>query len=502
MNTQLKKLAAVFLCASLAACSAEFDNPVNNPASYSEGDADFSKFVSIGDSLTAGRADGALYRSAQENSFPAILAQQFAMVGGGAFTQPLMDDDLGGLLFGGNTNPAFGNRLVLDASSNTPVPLDGDPTTEVFNVLTGPFNNVGVSGAKSFHLVAPGYGDPAGLQANPVTANPYYVRFASSATSTIIGDAAAQQPSFIVLWIGNNDILSYATSGGVGVDQNAVDNTNPAAYGSDDITDDAVFANTFSGLIATLKGANSAVKGVLVNLPDVKAIPFFTTVPYNPIPLDQAKADALNAAYATYNGGLQQAQQANLIDADELARRTINFVPGQNAVVILDESLTDLTGINPALINLRQATAEDLIVLTASSKIGTEATPGDPTTVWGLGTPLQDGDVLIPDEINAIETARQAFNATIKAAADGDPDFVLFDVAALMDEVKDSGLNYGTGFVDNRYATGGAFSLDGVHPTARGYAIIANAIIDVINSGFNANIPKVDPGAYTTIFIK
>ena len=45
------------------------------------GSADFSAFVAFGDSFTAGYADGALYRHGQESSFPAIMAQQFALVG-------------------------------------------------------------------------------------------------------------------------------------------------------------------------------------------------------------------------------------------------------------------------------------------------------------------------------------------------------------------------------------------------------------------------------------
>jgi hypothetical protein len=38
------------------------------------------------------------------------------------------------------------------------------------------------------------------------------------------------------------------------------------------------------------------------------------------------------------------------------------------------------------------------------------------------------------------------------------------------------------------FITGGAFSLDGVHLTPRGYAIAANAIIEEINGKFNARI--------------
>jgi hypothetical protein len=41
-----------------------------------------------------------------------------------------------------------------------------------------------------------------------------------------------------------------------------------------------------------------------------------------------------------------------------------------------------------------------------------------------------------------------------------------------------------------------------VHPTARGYAVIANAIVDTINTGFSANVHKVDPATYPTVFLK
>jgi len=503
-NTIIKLASISVACAVISACDSDFSNPVGDQ-NFNSGDADFTNFVSVGDSLTAGYADGALYLHGQNNSYPAILAQQFAKVGGGNFSQPLVSDNLGGLLFGGVANPAFGNRLVLNADAALPGPvpeaIEGDPTTEVIGSgLNGSiFNNMGVPGAKSFHLGAPGYGNAAGLGAG--SANPYFVRFSSVAPdATVIGDAAIQQPSFFTLWIGNNDVLSYATSGGIGEDQTG--NFDPTTYGPNDITDPNVFAGTYVSLVGAMT-ANPATQGMLINIPDVATIPYFTTVPYNAVPLDQATADILNAAYAPYNAGVAQILAA---DPDQVAKRTIVFAAGQNAVVILDETLTDISGVNPpatdGLINMRQATAEDLLVLTTSSKIGTLADPNDPNSAWGIGVPLVDADVLIPSEILAIDTARTAYNVTIQAAADADSNLIYVDAAALMAELDATGIDYGTGFVDSTYATGGAFSLDGVHPTARGYAIVANSIIDEINSGFNANVPRVDPGSFTAIFVK
>ena len=81
---------AAIIMAALSSCKPEFDE--FNP---SAGDANFSKYVSLGNSLTAGYTDQALYRSGQENSYPNLLAGQFKLVGGGEFRQPLVNDDLG-----------------------------------------------------------------------------------------------------------------------------------------------------------------------------------------------------------------------------------------------------------------------------------------------------------------------------------------------------------------------------------------------------------------------
>ena len=165
-------------------------------------------------------------------------------------------------------------------------------------------------------------------------------------------------------------------------------------------------------------------------------------------------------------------------------------------MLIEDENLTDLS----PLPSIRLATPEDLVLISASFKIG-QPVDDNPDLTWGLTAPLADEDVLIPTEINAISIATNAYNTAIKDFADADENLLMVDVASLLSEIK-SGLDYGTGYVDAAYIDGGAFSLDGVHPTARGYAIIANTIIEVINSGFDAKLPTVDPSTYTTIFVE
>ena len=491
------------LAIGLVSCEPEFENAVTDEGFYDAGDADFSNYVSLGNSLTAGYADGALYMSGQEDSYPNIMAEQFGFVGGGDFTQPLTSDNFGGLLYGGVQ--ITGNRLVLSADENGnpfPTPLDGTPTTDVTTSATGPFNNMGVPGAKSFHLVTPGYGSVAGV-ANG-TANPWFARFATSESTTVLADAVSLNPTFFSLWIGNNDILGYATSGGSGVDQ--AGNLDPSTYGGFDITDPNVFAAAYSAQVDALTA--SGAKGVLLNIPDVTSIPYFTTVPPRSIPLDAATAGAVNAQFALYNGALGQLVAGGFISPEEAAIRAINFVEGVNYPIMTDVDLTDVTailigaGLDPqtaALLGqLRQVKSDDLVVLTASSALGTVPDPSNPLGIVGVSIPLTNQYVLTTTEQARVATAGASYNAIIEglAAANelgyGDMKSALADVAA-------NGAFYNGGLLTSTYVTGGAFSLDGVHPSPRGYAFTANTIIDVINTTYNASIPKVDIGTYGTV---
>ena len=444
---------------------------------------DFSKYVSVGASFTSGYSDGALFIAAQESSFPNILAGKF----GTDFTQPLMNDNIGGMALGSSV--VLEPRLYFNGAG--PARLAATPTTQLTDVISGPFNNMGVPGAKSFHLGVPGYG----------TLNPYFGRMASSPAATVLGDALAQSPTFFTLSeIGGNDVLGYATSGGSGVDQTG--NFDPSTYGGNDITDPNVFAQVFSGMTTALT-ANGA-KGVVANVPYVTSLAYFTTVPHNPVPLDAATAAFVNGAYAAYNGGIQQAFGALVgyglmtqeqADA-EVAQRTISFAAGQNAVVIVDEDLTDLGAINPAFAAIpqyRQATADDLIVLTAASFIGTLADPNNPATVNGVGVPLANQWVLTAKEQAKVKTATDAYNTTIEAIVAANPNLALVDFKGVLQEAS-TGIQFDQYVMNTSLVFGGLISLDGVNLTARGYALMANKILAAMDAEFGSNFTMATGG--------
>lgn len=483
---------------SFVACN---DDDVAGDEPVVAGSANFSKYVALGDSFAAGFSDAALFKKGQQNAYPNLLAGQFAQVGGGTFTTPFCgDDNKGGLLFSGT--PIQGTRLYFNGVG--PVPVPGPPVTEVLNHLAGPFNNLGVPGAKSYHLVAAGYGNPAGVPGG--LANPYFARFASSASTSVIADALTQQPTFFSLWIGGNDILAYATAGGTGVDQTG--NTNPATYAPNDITDPTVFNTVYNGLVTQLTAGGK--KGVVANLPYINTLPYFTTVPTNPVPLDAATATQLNT------------QLLGPVDAILTALgagdRLVTLAAGStNPLLIKDESLTNYSAqITGALIangvpapqaglmgglygqarHARNTGDKDFVVLPTRTIIGTSqvGVPA-PFNKVGVTYPLQDKDVLIPAETNAIKTATDAYNVTIKTAADANG-LAFVDAKAVMSQLLNGGIRYGNYHLTTQFVVGGAFSLDGIHPSARGYALIANKFLEAINAKYGSTFRSIDLGNY------
>lgn len=527
INTKYLWLFLILL--GLTACNDEEDfiDPIvqEELPDLTAGSADFSNFVAVGNSLTAGFTDNGLFIAAQENSLPNILASKFAMVGGGSFTQPMMSDNLGGLLAGGNR--IIDPRYVFDGAGPAPIESVIGPvmpsTDIVLNNPTGPFNNMGVPGAKSFHLLAPGYGDLNGIFAMPMTANPYFVRMASAPDASVIGDAIAQNPSFFSLWPGENDVLGYALSGGESdMMSDDYDPITPLA-GPPGVG----FEQTYGLLVATM--ISGGAEGVVSNIPYVTSIPHFTTVPHNPLdpsnPAFGPQIPTLNATFALLNQAFA---------ALGVPERSVEFSEDEpSAMLIHDESLEDISaglfqvlqlgGLDAQTAGLfanhfkqcRQATEEDLFVLPSSSVIatinvdyytylvtnGVDAATAGQLSVNGVTFPLEDKWVLLPSEQMEIKEATDAFNAVIEATA-AQAGLALVDSNSLLQQLASGGFPSGDYVLTSSLVTGGAFSLDGVHPTARGYALIANEFMKAIDATYGSNFEAsgnlVDVGDYPT----
>ena len=498
------------LLASLvfAACNNDDETVKDNNSSdglpLTSGSADFSKYVALGDSFAAGFSDGALFKAGQENAYPNILAQQFKLAGGGDFSTPFMTDNIGGFSSGGVQVPSLGVRLYLDVATSTPVAVQGVSGTDISTHLSGTFNNMGIPGAKATHLAFSGY----------AAANPYFGRIASSASATVLADAAAQNPTFFSLWIGGNDVLGYATSGG--------DGTNP-------ITPSATFDAVYKNLAAEL--SKNGRKGVIANLPYINTLPHFTTVPYNPLTVSVLGSGNETVGVATINAlNTQLYGPLKMALSNFGAGNRINLLSTTtaNPLLIKDESLTDLSaqltlaftqslGAQTAAIygaifgQARQATSADLVLLTTRSAIGTAPTasnsgigvaPTAPLNKFGITYPLQDKYILIPTEITEIKTATDAYNITIEAVKDTHG-LAYVNTKEIMEKLSSVGGISANGYtMTSTFVTGGSFSLDGIHPSPRGYALIANKFIEAINTKYGSNFKGVDLGNYQILYPK
>jgi lysophospholipase L1-like esterase len=105
-------------------------------------------------------------------------------------------------------------------------------------------------------------------------------------------------------------------------------------------------------------------------------------------------------------------------------------------------------------------------------------------------TPVSDAGVLTAAEVATVQQRVTDFNTVIAAQAKAAGATVV-DIHALFANLIANGLPI-NGYTGSAAFLGGVFSLDGIHPTNTGYAVIANTFIDAMNSGFNAKIPDVN----------
>lgn len=508
MNKLKHIFLAILISGGFYACDQEAIVPeVVTPPTPEEptgtsGSANFTKYVSIGNSLTAGMQGNALFNRSQAQSFPAILNRQFAIAGGNAtFNQPSINSENGFTGFGpGGT--VLG-RLVLQQApggSPAPAPLPGDLITP-FTGDKSTLNNFGAPGILLGQVLTPLTGGPQ--EGNPAF-NPYYARFATApGSSTIIGDVLATQPTFFTAWIGNNDVLGYAVNGG-------------CLTCGPPITDENAFRMQYQAMIGTLMQSNPDLKGAVGTIPNILIVPFFNLIPYNAIPLDEATATVVNGAYAGYNQLVGAAAQNGFIGADEFQRRQVVFQAGANAAVIDDEGLTDLGPFFDFLVSVgqidgatrasleplrraRQAVAGEKLPLPAASVLGTLADPNNPLSIRGVAVPLADRFVLTLAEIDEINAAVLRFNSIIEEVAASTNDRVaVANFFNFTTNLASSGPQNIDGVVvtPNFAPPSGVFSEDGVHPNSRGYALAANEFIKAINAKFGATIPLAKVSDY------
>jgi len=398
-RNQLFRVAAFGAIVALAACNSDKD--VLGPTTPPGGDI-FKSYVALGNSITAGFQSNGINDSTQRQSYARLLAMQmgtqyhYASLAGRGCTPPIANGLTG--------------ALVANAPAGT---CDLRSATSVTDIL----NNVAVPGARVL--------DPTST-----------TTVASNALTTFIlgGKTQVQKaieadPTFVTIWIGNNDVLQPALSG----------------LFQPIVSTQAQFQTAYDAMIAELQaGAPDLKGGVLIGVAKAQFLPSFSS--------------------------------GALLFATPAAQVAINAATGKT--VVIDASCQG----SAALVNVPQ------IIL--AIRAGTH--PPVIACAKGI-YPAPVGDLLVldPAEQATLNAAIDAYNGYIsqKAAA---INFAYYDPNVLFAAKKASGeIPPFPNFTSSTATFGPLISLDAVHPNAAAHKLIANELIGVINAKYGTSLAPV-----------
>ena len=154
---------------------------------------------------------------------------------------------------------------------------------------------------------------------------------------------------------------------------------------------------------------------------------------------------------------------------------------------------------------VRLATANDRMLLDAIPNVGKNNAAGQKKGA-SMAFPLTNVEVLDKDEISSVASRLSDFNGVLKTEADK-RGIKIFDLSAIYKQIKDGTYSGVSGMkFSNSLITGNFFSLDGINPSPRGSAVIANEMIKSINENYKSllktAIPTLDVSKFEALKIK
>jgi hypothetical protein len=424
----------IVVLTTILSCKPKYKEPP-----ISKGEIDPTRFVMLGGGHVAGYMNDGLYFEGQQNSLANIIAQQFATVGGGGFHQPMVDQSSIGISSNLLAPMKLGYKTdCKGVTSLSPIRIAAQGDLSIFNQniysTSALFGNYGIPGLKLSDVFSNSF----------AASNPFFGRIASSSTTRVIDDAFASQPTFFSLFLGLEEVLSYAKSGGT----------------IDNMPSNSLFASDYEQVlqIATANGA----KGVITTIPDVSEMPYFTTIPWNGLTLDAANNTTLNAIYNPLG---------------------YYFQVGSNPFMIVDSTANDFA--------VRQILSNELLLLSL---------PLDSVKCNQMGVlfPIRDEFVLDTGELQYLRSVITGYNQVIRDLA-AEYNLAVVSADEFSSKLK-SGFVYNGVTMSSKFVSGGAYSLDGIHLNEKGNALLANEFIKSINQKYKSRIPLVNANAYNATF--
>jgi len=242
---ELKKFTQLIIILSLAIFVTNCKKTTESEVDW--GNADFTSFVSLGNSLTAGVADGALYEDSQKNSFPNLIAKMAEV---DDFEQPIM----GGNGFSFNETDG---RLTLNIFTSPPSIDFLEAGNEINRNLNRAYNNLGIPLIRANQIY---------IATNPVEAdsNHFVDKILRGSGRTAIEEALSLDPTLITLWVGNNDVLESASLG-------LANNDYPYTAANE-------FSTHLTNVVNELTAGTDAPI-FIANIFDITDLPYFTSLP-------------------------------------------------------------------------------------------------------------------------------------------------------------------------------------------------------------------------------
>jgi hypothetical protein len=366
----------------------------------------FTSYVALGNSMTAVYQAGGISATTQSQSYPVTLASGMKT----SFSIPSLRDP--------GCPPPIDNIITGHRV--------GDGTAGTCALRSAPqgkavINNVAVPGSFASDPT-----DPLAAGAN------------NALTTFILGGKTQVQraldanPTFVSVWIGNNDVLLAALSGILA----------PFPSVSPGVTDVQAFSDSYNAMLDALTAKGTIKGGVLIGVVNAAAAPIF--IPGAAILNPQVKGAA-----EAYVG------RSLTVDA--------SCTPSS-------QSLIDFR----LLSEIRAGTQPDTI---ACSPIANH--------------PRLLGNVFVLDsgELATLTQVVNGYNAAIEARAN-ELGWAYFDPNPALAQLRASGdIPLVPNLAEPTSAFGTYISLDGVHPSGAGQALLADLIAAAINDTYGTSLP-------------
>ncbi len=403
------------------------------PASPAAAQADFTKFVSVGASVDSGFIDSCWVKHGQTDSWPAIFARQAGVSG---FQQPIVGE------------PGLGPCQILTSLAPTfsYAPNTGKPENLT---LPRPYDNLAIPGYLGASVV--------NCKTNVTdSTSPLYIPCNNAlidlvlrgSGATVLQQAASLKPTFFAIGVLGNELLGPATKGTV------IDGVT--------LMSKEAYAASYKTIVDTMKAAQGGTgKGIAATIPDVTSLPYFTAV--SPI-------IGVNPATGAPIYVLGPTGCPTGVPACPVPSGTIVPLP-LGSLMKLGYGVP--CAVAPTLPKCNNPLPDN------ATLIGTTGVPG----------------LLYPSEVSLLKTRGTEYNAQIKTLAEG-AGYKVFDTAALLADIAAHGREYAGMTLTSSYLSGGIFSYDGVHPSATGYAIVADALVMFVNASYGTTLPRVDMSPY------